>query len=300
MDETSVGYHFPGLTGTVLRRCRGVRPRDKASLSDVRGHISFLATVADDPAVQASLPQVLLGNEHRFTRGVLQGVASVCPANVRLWRQKSAWNSHATMRSYLCLLAKCLGDVLRQRYVVLVLDTATVHIHMSIYKLARQKGIRLLYVPAKMTRYLQPCDTHVFSVFKAALKEHWRRRRAHVREGRMDTGDWLRAIFTTVTEIFGKDWSQAFRRTGISDRQAGLSAQVLQLLGWDSIPLSLRQPPSAREARCIFPENRRIDVASYVEWVPASQRTSAPRPQISRRRKLPPSFSGGREVQTLD
>ena len=62
------------------------------------------------------------------------------------------------MRSYLCLLAKCLGDVLRQHYVILVLDTASVHIHISIYKLARQKGIRLLYVPAKMTRYPQPCD----------------------------------------------------------------------------------------------------------------------------------------------
>ena len=264
----------------------------------MRGHVSFLATVADDATVQPLLPQVLLGNEHRFTRSALRGVASACPDGVHLWRQKSAWNSHATMRSYLCLLAKRLGDVLRQRYVILVLDTATVHIHMSIYKLARQKGIRLLYVPAKMTRYLQPCDTHVFSIFKAALKENWRRRKGSVPEGRMDTGEWLRTIFATVDEILAKDWADAFRKDGISCQQRALSKQLCLSLGWDSMPSIPCVAPPPTEARCIFPDRLRLDIAAYVEWIPASHRRC--RPAALRRRKLPPTFFEGRRVETLD
>eukprot|EP00434_Breviolum_minutum_P014146 symbB.v1.2.012473.t2/scaffold861.1/size176854/3 len=147
MDETALGYHFAGLRGTILRQRAdsSAAPLDRASLSDVRGHVSYLASICDDVTVQDLLPQVLLGNEHRFTKQVLHSMEGKCPSNVKLWRQKSAWNSHATMRRYVCLLAKNLGVLLQQRYVILLVDTASVHIHMSIYKLARQRGLRLVY-----------------------------------------------------------------------------------------------------------------------------------------------------------
>ena len=107
MDETSLAYHFCGLRGTVLKLQIDSReqPSDAASLSEIRGHVSYLASVASDPEVQALLPQVLLGNEHRFTKTLLRSVEKICPPQVHLWRQKSAWNSHATMRRYICLLA---------------------------------------------------------------------------------------------------------------------------------------------------------------------------------------------------
>ena len=161
------------------------------------------------------------------------------------------------------------------------------HIHVSIYKLAKQK-IRLMYVPAKMTRFLQLCDTHVFSTFKAALKENWRRRRVRCPEGRMGTEDWLRAIFKTINNIIlTKDWSHAFGKVGLSYKQHALSEQVCKILGWNSTQSIPCIPLPPDEARCIFSERLRIDVTSYVEWIPASQRHWEQQ-SLPRRRTLPP------------
>lgn len=304
MDETSLAYHFCGLRGTVVRPCNPcshTAPKDKASLNDVRGHVSYLSTVANDVGVQALLPQVLLGNEHKFTRHVLRSVA--CPAQIHLWRQKSAWNSHSTMRRYLCLLAKCLGNLVKERYVVLLVDTAKVHIHISIYKLALQKQIRLLYVPAKMTRWLQPLDVYVFGPFKAALQENWRCAKAVAADGNVDTKRWLQVIFGTIAEVIGKVWSPAFAKVGVTDRQSFVASHLLGALGWTSMPLVPATSPSVEEARKIFPSRMRLDILSYIHWVPACKRVAQGSVSSSvgqtKRRRLPPTFSA-RYVQTLD
>ena len=209
MDETALGYHFGGLRGTILRQRAdsSAAPLDRASLSDVRGHVSYLASICDDVTVQDLLPQVLLGNEHRFTKQVLHSMEGKCPSNVKLWRQKSAWNSHATMRRYVCLLAKNLGVLLQQRYVILLVDTASVHIHMSIYKLARQRGLRLVYVPAKMTRWLQPCDTHLFAAFKRTLTDNWRRKKSEIING------WF--VVAWQTKLYGGNLAIATQKKAV-------------------------------------------------------------------------------------
>ena len=118
--------------------------------------------VMPEPSVQVVLPQVILGNERRVTKAFMHEMIGTTPANVHLWRQKSSWNSHATMRRVLSTLARSLGALLRDRYVSLILDVASQHIHGSIAGLAKRLGIRFVYVPAKLTYLLQPCDTHVF------------------------------------------------------------------------------------------------------------------------------------------
>ena len=304
MDETALGYHFGGLRGTILRHRANsaAAPVDRASLSDVRGHVSYLASICDDVTVQGLLPQVLLGNEHRFTKQVLRSMEGKCPSNVKLWRQKSAWNSHATMRRYVCLLAKNLGVLLQQRYVILLVDTASVHIHMSIYKLARQRGLRLVYVPAKMTRWLQPCDTHLFAAFKRALTDNWRRKKSEVTNGCVDTESWLHVILSTIREIVQGDWAHAFQRVGLSDQRAQLSPHLFQALGWEApcrLPLT---QITVEEAQRIFPARTRLDFMSYIQWVPAAKRAGStyPQPKAARpKRRLPPTFRG-RVVQTLD
>ena len=302
MDETALGYHFGGLRGTILRQRAdsSAAPVDRASLSDVRGHVSYLASICDDVTVQDLLPQVLLGNEHRFTKQVLHSMEGKCPSNVQLWRQKSAWNSHATMRRYVCLLAK---NLLQQWYVILLVDTASVHIHMSIYKLARQCGLRLVYVPAKMTRWLQPCDTHLFAAFKRTLTDNWRRKKSEIINGCVDTETWLHVILSTIRETVQADWAHAFQSIGLSDQQAQLSPHLFQTLGWEApccLPLT---QITLEEARSIFPARTRLDFMSYIQWVPAAKRAGStcaqPKAAHPKRRKLPPTFRG-RVVQTLD
>ena len=129
------------------------------------------------------------------------------------------------MRRYICLLAKTLGSLVHERYVILIVDTAKAHIHQSIYKLARQRGLRLVFVPARMTPWwLQPCDTHVFGPFKTALMENWKRSKSEaLSEGVVDAQRWLQVIFKTIDQVLPGDWSKAFHRDGILNQQADLS-----------------------------------------------------------------------------
>ncbi|CAJ1347757.1 unnamed protein product, partial [Effrenium voratum] len=115
MDETSLAYHIGGLRGAVVQGLP--KPAAHASLSELRGHVSYLASVADDAAVQPSLPQVLIGNNRRLTPQVLRAFELTRPQNIFVWRCKTAWNTHANMRRYICLLLRSLGDQLRSRHV---------------------------------------------------------------------------------------------------------------------------------------------------------------------------------------
>lgn len=103
MDETSLAYHIAGLKGTVVKGARG---RDQASLSELRGHVSYLAAITDDAEIQPLLPQVLIGNAHKFTLQTLRAVAPKLPQQVHLWREKTAWNTYVCMRRYIALLSK--------------------------------------------------------------------------------------------------------------------------------------------------------------------------------------------------
>ena len=178
MDETSLARHVSGLTGTVVKT-----PTNKCQLGEVatlherRSYITYLATITHDPEVQPRLPQVLIGSHRQFTATVVKDV-SFLPSNVYMWRCKSAWNSHLLMRRYLSLLASSLGSVLKERYVILILDVARCHLHPTILAHAKRCRIRLCFIPALMTAELQPCDTHLFARFKATFREHWRRQKA--------------------------------------------------------------------------------------------------------------------------
>ena len=80
------------------------------------------------------------------------------------------------MRRYLSLLASSLGSVLKERYVILILDVARCHLHPTILAHAKRCGIRLCFIPALMTAELQPCNTHLFAHFKATFREPDRKR----------------------------------------------------------------------------------------------------------------------------
>ena len=109
MDETALVRHVTGLRGTVVKVSAPKQAAiERASLADRRSYISYLACITHDAAVQALLPQVLLGNEHQFTLALLRSVSSQLGPNIQLWRQKSAWNSHQTMLFFFGLMAAWL------------------------------------------------------------------------------------------------------------------------------------------------------------------------------------------------
>ena len=143
MDETALVRHPSGLAGTVLKVPAG-KPilGDPSSLGERRSHITYLASITHDAEVQLRLPQVLIGNERQFSAAMMRSLPTL-PANVHVWRCKSAWNSHALMRRFLSLLASSLGSALKDRYVILLLDVAPCHIHPTILSHAKRCGLRL-------------------------------------------------------------------------------------------------------------------------------------------------------------
>ena len=181
-----------------------------ASLGDRRSHMTFLASITSDAEVQARLPQVLIGNERQLSAATMRNLTGL-PENIHVWRCKSAWNSHALMRRYLSLLASSLGSVLKDRYVILILDVARCHLHPTILPHAKRCGIRLCYIPASMTAELQPCDTHLFARFKGAFQEVWRRQKSISPAGAVSTMQWLHVVVDAIEAVLPTtDWEAAF------------------------------------------------------------------------------------------
>ena len=173
LDESSIGFHWSGLFGTVSDR----EATDKVKSTTAKARATYICAVTHDPEVQQLLPQVLLGNTRCFTTAFVQQAAELFPHLV-VWREKSAWNTQRLMAKYLRCLGDRLGPILETRQVYLLLDLAPCHLHDSLFDLAYTLGLRFLYIPPGMTSLLQPCDSHVFAAFKHDLQETWRQRKA--------------------------------------------------------------------------------------------------------------------------
>ena len=181
--------------------------------------------------------------------------------------RKSSWNSHATTRKALTTLRKALGDLVKDRYIILLLDVAGVHIHPTIHSLARRLRIRLLFLPAKLTYLLQPCDTHLFRRFKHSLQESFREIRSRSDSGSVTAEQWLHLIFKTIRGVIqGVSWKHAFGSVGILEEQRQLAPWVVRQMGLSSLPAVGHEPPSSDEASVIFPKHRRLNAMAHVLW----------------------------------
>ena len=310
MDETALVRHPTRIRGYVAKFSASQQKAvDRATLGDRRTCMSYFACVTHDAGVQGQLPQVVLGNERQVSKALLDTVASKLPANMVCWRLKSSWNSHETMRKWLSLLAKSLGNLVRDRTVILLVDVNPSHIHQSIFVHARRCGIRLVYVPAKLTAYLQPCDTHVFAKFKRSFRDIWRERRSNLPGGVVTDLCWLEIVFEAIqTALATASWRGAFLSTGILEQQRRVSNRLRGAFGFARGVEFGDNPLTAEEASAIFPKRSKADHLSYVLWQPKSHRLQKERGQVRpgpvtppsspKRRKLPPTF--GAAPRTID
>ena len=142
MDETAIVRHVSGVRGTVVKATSKTQVAiDRASLSDRRSCISLLASITNDASIQAQLRQVLLGNHHTLTLQVLRFIGERI-GSLSLWRQKSASNSHSTMRRWLALL-ESFGASGQIRYVIVILDVHHPTTSIHFFCKARRCGVRL-------------------------------------------------------------------------------------------------------------------------------------------------------------
>ena len=226
--------------------------------------MTFLANITYDAEVQARLPQVLIGNERQLCVAMMKNLTAL-PENIHVWRCKSAWNSHVLMRKYLSLLASSLGSVLKDRYVILILDVARCHLHPTILAHAKRSGIRLCYIPASMTAELQPCDTHLFARFKGAFQEAWRRQKAICPGGAVSTMQWLYVVVDAIEAMLPTtDSEAAFAAVGAVAEQSRLEARLSETLESSNLVTAPEGFPCVEAARVVFPKNMKINIEAYL------------------------------------
>ena len=154
LDETSLAYAYPQTRGTVIIRKhlpkgRSHKPQ-RYKLGDLRGHVTYLGFVCNESTVQPELPQILIGNEHFFTLKSLAKAKPHLPKNVYVWREKSAWSNHKTMRRAFKKLREALYYCTERwgRNVIIVMDTHRSHLHRTISQMARLYGFQVMYALA--------------------------------------------------------------------------------------------------------------------------------------------------------
>ena len=269
VDESSIGFHWGGLFGTVVGSGSAT---DKVKSTTAKARATYICAVTHDHEVQQLLPQVLLGNTRCFTTAFVQRAAELFQHLV-VWREKSAWNTHRLMARCLRCLGDRLGPILDTRQVYLLLDLAPCHLHDSLFDLAYTLGLRFLYIPPGMTSFLQPCDSHVFAAFKHDLQEAWRQRKANAPAGQVTLEIWLEIVASAIAKLASKPWRRAFDSNGVIERQQQISPSLVRKLGWAQIPFAPSVPVAGTLDQFLFPINWQGSPAKYIHWNPHAVRT---------------------------
>ena len=76
----------------------GWEPGQRVRLGDRRGNVTYIASISNDEEVNKILPQILLGNSHRFLKRLLKDAKAAVGDMVVIWRENSAWNNHYLMQ----------------------------------------------------------------------------------------------------------------------------------------------------------------------------------------------------------
>lgn len=164
-DESAIGYSFPGLKGNIIQKKQWhageSQPTEKQSKAELRGNITYLALACNQEAMQAQLPQLLIGNKRRFTRALMATITGDTPGNVVILRENSYWMTSAIMHQVLSKIHDGLKETFKEKQVVLMVDTARSHLTREVIKHAGSLGIEILIVPAGLTWLLQPLDVSI-------------------------------------------------------------------------------------------------------------------------------------------
>lgn len=199
---------------------------------DLRGTVTHVAIIANRSEVQPKLPQVIIGNHHRFTHGLLASVIADKPASVHLLRRKSSWNNTSVMCEILDLLATALQQIPGFQP-ILLMDTCGCHISDVVTAKAAALNIWLVPVPAGLTHLLQPLDVYVFVGYKRYLRESYRQMRSMAAQGTATLQAWIKLLFDVCTTYLNSHaWAPAFAQAGLGPHQCSQSRFASILPSW--------------------------------------------------------------------
>ena len=185
--------------------------------------------ICDNPRLQRELPQLILLNKRTCNQPVFAQIVRASPPNVYVKQVKSAWMTEEIMCVLIRLLHAHLQDVWDDYEVVLFLDAHGSHIHHNTCVQCNRFHIDLIIIPARLTWLLQPCDTHVFSLYKRYMRRLWNETADLTQNGEIDLLQFFHILYQTIQDIvLNRDWSCAFTANAFHSGVAHLSAYLMK------------------------------------------------------------------------
>ena len=230
--------------------------RGRATLRDLRIHLTHIAVVCDDPAVQPLLPQILLVAGAVLPLGLLDAISEFLPDNIEIWRAKSGWVNGDVFAKVIERIAETLQPLKATHQCILMLDCMGAHFVPPVLRAARAGGLWLLFIPANLTWLLQVLDTHCFARFKECIRDLFSRARAASPNGTVTIASWIKVICDAIrTAVNGIAWGPAFDANGFA-----LTFDSVRQHIWDHIggPVAAvcAERPTAEQLLLVFPRGR--------------------------------------------
>ena len=179
LDETAVAYWDTKKNrgNLYIGGPRGVRRalRAKATLAQLRMHITHVAVVCDDTSIQPLLPQILLVSTHTLPAYKVDEVAAELGPNVEIWRERSAWVNAVVFRRIIIRIGEALAHLRGSHAFILSMDTFAAHFDSAVLRAAARARLWVCPVPARTTCKMQVLDTHGFAKYKDLIQSEYGR-----------------------------------------------------------------------------------------------------------------------------
>ena len=156
LDETYVAYYqglYKGNLG-VSKKSWPITEKplsQPASRSQLRTGLTHVGLLCDVPCVQRLLPQVLIASDKVLPMTVWRAVVPLLPSWMYIIRMPSKWVTVDCLIWIINLIAWSLRAVLHLYDIVLQMDVLAQHYSTRVVDVARAHGIRLHFIPGKLT-----------------------------------------------------------------------------------------------------------------------------------------------------
>ena len=264
MDETSCRLHYDAKQGVIASELVALEAREgflaqAVTRGQTRACISHVALLCDDPAVQPKLPQYILANERTLRASILEELVSEGEllANTYISRRKSAWVDDASLALIAAHWGRVLTEWAAECQPILLVDACPAHLGRRFLRACARWKIWVLFVPAKLTWLLQPCDTHCFGKYKRSLREQYHRATVTNLNGVVGAKEVCLHINRAIKKVLnGTRWASAFNSNGFGASQRQVRKRVLKHLQLDEPPRIGAHLPTLEQFVAIFPSNR--------------------------------------------
>ena len=173
------------------------------------------------------------------------------------------------MRSIFARIGEALAPFLDRFQPIILLDCAKSHLSWRVVATASRNNLWVAYIPASLTWLLQPCDTHVFAAYKAAIDARYSALRSESAAGEVSDEQWLRVVCETIIAVLrDRDWAHAFAQNGFPTLDA-VRREIKAELGPEALPAVTVARPTLDDLRAVYPRRSRVPEAHL--WRPVDQ-----------------------------